>query len=151
MIREPERDNAGHFKKGHKGLTNSQVTRILMEYKDKRNEFTLGLFQRIESLGDSLINKAIDMAMEGNEKMLHFLLDRCINHNLINRLEKPLISKTVEDIDNSQQFIIEKMGEGTIEVNHGMNLVKTLSQKRDTINVRELEEQVKKIVSEEDK
>ncbi len=123
-------------------LTNPEITTILMEYKDRRNQFTLGLFQRIESLGDSLISKAVDMAMDGNEKMMLFLLERFINNNLINRLEKPLLSKRVEDIDNSQQFVIEKMGDGTLDVSHGMNLVKTLSLKRDTINVRELEEHV---------
>ncbi len=141
----------GKFQKGQSGnplgrITNPEVTKILMEYKDRRNQFTLGLFQRIESLGDSLVTKAVDMAMDGNEKMMTFLLERFINTNLINRLEKTLLSRTVEDIDNSQQFVIEKMGEGTIDVNHGMNLVKTLSLKRDTINVRQLEEQVGAII-----
>jgi len=143
--------NSGQFQKGQSGnpygkATNPEITRILMEHKDKRNQFTLGLFQRIESLGDSLVSKAVDMAMDGNEKMLTFMLEKFINNNLINRLEKPLLSKTVEDIDSSQQFVIEKMGEGTIDVSHGMNLVKTLSLKRDTINVRQLEEQVGRII-----
>lgn len=143
------RPNSGSFKKGHKVITNPELTSILMEYRDRKNQFTLSLFQRIESLGDSLITKAVDLAMNGNEKMMLFLLDKCINHNLINRLEKTLLSRTVTDIDNSQQFVIEKMGEGSIPVDHGITLVKVLSQKRDTINVRELEEQVKKIVDED--
>jgi hypothetical protein len=129
--------------------TNPEMTRILMEYKERRNQFTLALFSRIESLGDSLVSKAVDLAMSGNEKMLTFMLERCINNNFINRLERPLLSKTVEEIDSSQQFVIEKMGEGTLDVNHGMNLVKTLSLKRDTINVRRLEEQVERIMEDE--
>lgn len=147
----------GKFQKGQSGnpagrvATNPEMTKLLMEFRDKRNHFTLTLFHRIESLGDSLINKAIELAMSGNEKMLFFLLERCVNNNLINRLEKTLVSRTVEDIDNSQQFVIEKMGEGTIDVNHGINLVKTLSLKRDTINVRLLEEQVGQIIGDEDK
>lgn len=132
-----------------RSATNPEVTRILMEYKDRRNNFTLGLFRRIESLGDSLIDKTIEMAMQGNEKLMMFLLEKSVNNNLINRLEKPLLSKTVADIDNSQQLVIEKMGEGTLDVGHGMNLVKTLSIKRDTINVRLLEEQVQRIVGDE--
>lgn len=120
-----------------------------MEFKDKRNQFTLKLFDRIESLGDSLVSRAVDLAMAGNERMLTFLLEKCINTNLLNRLEQPLLSKTVEDIDNSQQLVIEKIGEGTLDVNYGMNLVKTLSLKRDTINVRKLEEQVEKIIEDE--
>lgn len=146
--------HSGQFQKGQSGnpygrATNPEITRILMEFKDRRNQFTLGLFQRIESLGDSLVTKAVDLAMDGNEKMLSFLLERYINNNLINRLEKPLLSRTVEDIDNSQQLVIEKMGEGTLDVGHGMNLVKTLSLKRDTINVRRLEQQVTEIVGDD--
>src|SRR6267154_2595412 len=138
--------NSGQFKPGQKArITNPEMTRILMEYKDRRNLFTLGLFQRIESVGDAIVSKAIDLALGGNEKMLTFLIDKCVNNNLINRLEKTLVSRTVEDIDNSQQFVIEKMGDGAIEVDHGMQLVKTLSLKRDTINVRELEEEVRKM------
>ncbi len=143
-----EKSKSYQFQKGVSGNpsgrapTNPEITRLLMEFKDRRNSFTLNLFSRIDSLGDSLISRAVDMAMDGNEKMMTFLLDRCLNHNLINRLEKPLLSKTVEDIDNSQQLVIEKIGEGTLDVTHGMNLVKTLSLKRDTINVRQLEEQV---------
>lgn len=139
------------LKKGRRRITNPELTSILMEYRDRKNEFTLSLFQRIESLGDSLITKAVDLAMNGNEKMLLFLLDKCINDNLANRLEKTVLSRTVKDIDNSQQFIIEKMGEGSIPIDHGMTLVKTLSLKRDTINVKELEDQVNNIVGEEDK
>jgi hypothetical protein len=152
----PKLRQPGQFQKGVSGnslggriTTNPEVTRILMEFKDRRNQFTLSLFQRIESLGDSLITKALELAMDGNEKMLFFLLDKCINNTLIHRLEKPLLSKTAEDIDESQQFIIEKMGEGTMDVVQGMNLVKTLSLKRDTINVRKLEEQVDSIVKED--
>lgn len=139
------------LKKGRRRITNPELTSILMEYRDRKNEFTLSLFQRIESLGDSLITKAVDLAMNGNEKMLLFLLDKCINDNLANRLEKTVLSRTVKDIDNSQQFIIEKMGEGSIPIDHGMTLVKTLSLKRDTINVKELEDQVNNIVGEDDK
>jgi hypothetical protein len=146
---EKYKPNSRKFK-SRRGVTNPELTSILMEYRDRKNEFTLSLFQRIESLGDSLINKALDLAIDGNEKMLLFLLDKCINPNLINRLEKTLLSRTVQDIDNSQQFIIEKMGEGSIPVDHGMTLVKTLSQKRDTINVRELEYEVNKIAAKED-
>jgi len=140
------RPNSGSFKMGNKTPTNPELTSILMEYRDRKNQFTLSLFQRIESLGDALITKAVDLAMGGNEKLLLFLLDKCINTNLINRLEKTLLSRTVEDIDSSTQFVIEKMGEGSIPVDHGVSLVKVLSQKRDTINVRELEEQVRKVV-----
>ena len=136
--------HSGMFHKGHK-LTNPEVTSLLMAYKDRRNQFTLSLFQRIESLGDDLINKALEMALAGNEKMMFFLLERCINSNLLNRLEKTLLSRTVENIDSSQQFVIEKMGEGTIEVQHGLSLLKGLSLKRDTINVKELEDDVNKI------
>lgn len=122
-----------------------QVTKLLMEFNDKREQFTVALFQRIESLGDALISNAFDMALAGNEKMMLLLLDMSINRNLFNRLEKPLECHTVEDIDNSMQFVIEKMGKGSISIEHGMNLVKTLMMKRDTINLRDVEEQVKAI------
>lgn len=145
----------GNFKKGQSGnpsgrppgASGSDITKVLMAYKTRRNEFTLGLFQRIESLGDALITKAVDVAMSGNEKMLAFLIDKCLNPNLINKLEKPIISKTVEDIDNSQQMVISNMGDGNIDMQHGMSLVKALSLKRDTINVKQLEDAVKEIVN----
>ena len=154
LVMEIKKDpikRGGKFQKGQSGnpagrKTNPEITRILMEFKDRRNNFTLALFDRIESVGDALISRAIDMAMEGNERMMFFLFDKCINSNLLSRLEKPLLSRTAEDIDNSQQFVIEKMGEGTIDASHGLNLVRTLSLKRDTINVRKLEEDVTKIV-----
>ena len=139
------------YKRTYTSRTNPELTKILMDYKLSRNEFTLGLYQRIESSRDAIVTKVIDLALEGNEKVLLYLMDKCVNHNLINRLEKTLVSRTVEDIDNSQQFVIEKMGEGSLEVGHGMNLVKTLALKRDTINVRELEDQVRSIVKDEKK
>lgn len=139
------------YKRTYTSRTNPELTKILMDYKLSRNEFTLGLYQRIESSRDAIVTKVIDLALEGNEKVLLYLMDKCVNHNLINRLEKTLVSRTVEDIDNSQQFVIEKMGEGSLEVGHGMNLVKTLALKRDTINVRELEDQVRSIVKDEQK
>ncbi len=139
------------YKRTYTSKTNPELTKILMDYKLSRNEFTLGLYQRIESSRDAIVTKVIDLALEGNEKVLLYLMDKCVNHNLINRLEKTLVSRTVEDIDKSQQFVIEKMGEGTLEVGHGMNLVKTLALKRDTINVRELEDQVRSIVKDEQK
>lgn len=150
-----DRDN-GKFQKGHtirpKGpMTHGELTKLIMEYKNNRNQFTLGLFQRIESLGDALVSKAVDMALEGNEKMMLFIMDKLINHNLINRLEKKLSSKSVEDIDASQQFIIEKMGDGELDVNYGQQLVKTLAIKRDTVDVKTLEGQVRKIMESENK
>lgn len=148
---EKDRVPKGDFKRSNPYKANSEVTKILMDYRMSRNEFTLGFFQRIESSRDAIVTKVIDMALEGNEKVLLYVMDRCMNHNLINRLEKTLVSRTVEDIDNSQQFVIEKMGEGSIDVTHGMNLVKTLALKRDTINVRELECQVRKVVENEQK
>lgn len=145
------------FKKGNvanpngrpKGpMTNAELTKLIMQHKENRNQFTLGLFQRIDSLGDSLVSKAVDMAMEGNERMMLFIMDKLVNTNLMNRLEKKLVSKTVEDIDNSQQFVIEKMGDGDIDIDYGHQLVKTLALKRETINVKQLEDQVRKIVDE---
>jgi hypothetical protein len=145
----------GYFKKGQSGnpsgrpvgASGSDITKVLMAYKTRRNDFTLALFQRIESIGDSLVTKAVDLAMAGNEKMLAFLLDKGINPNLINKLEKPIVSKTVEDIDNSQQMVISNMGSGNIDMQHGLNLVKALALKRDSINVRQLEDQVREIVN----
>ena len=146
-----KKPHPGRFKQGNPGrplgATGCELMSILRKYKDRRNEFTLSLLQRLDSIGDSLVSKAIDMALDGNEKMLTLLLERCMNHNLINRMDKPLVSRTVADIDDSQQRIVEKMGEGDIYIVYGVNLIKALSQKRDTINVRELEDQVNLIVS----
>jgi hypothetical protein len=154
------KEENGQFKKGYSGnpggkpkepLTSSELTKCIVEHKNNRNQFTLSLFRRIESTGDQLADKAIEMALEGNEKMMMFILDKLINPNLMNRLEKKLLSKTVADIDNSQQFVIEKMGDGELDVNYGQQLVKTLSLKRDTIDVKVLESEVRKIVNSDSK
>jgi len=151
-----DKDSNGKFVKGHSIRPkvyrgNGDITRLVMQYKENRNEFTMSLMSRAESLGETLLSKAIDMAMEGNDKMMLFLLDKLVNANLMNRLEKKLVSKTVKDIDNSQQFVIEKMGDGEIDVDYGHKLVKTLSLKRETINTKELEEQVMEVVEDKQK
>lgn len=85
-----------------------------------------------------IIKKSLEMAMEGNEKMIFMLWDKYYDPNLANVLGIKLKSKTAAEIDESQQIIIDKISEGEIDHDYGSNLVKTLAIKRDSSVVKDI-------------
>lgn len=119
------------------------------DLRQHRREFTAMSLSRIQSVGEALVSKAIELALNGNEKMIALLWDRFYDKNFLNKLETPLKTSTASEIDHSQEVIIEKMGLGEIDPEHGIVLSKALTMKRDSSLIKDLETQVNQIVGEQ--
>lgn len=123
-----------------KGLPNKCVSPSYI--RKNRWAFTTIVHERADEVAVQLINKTIDMALEGNEKMILMLWERYYDRNFANILEERLKSKTAEDIDDSQQAIIDKISGGDLDLDYGSNLVKTLAVKRDSSVVKTLADEL---------
>jgi hypothetical protein len=110
--------------------------------RECRIQFTEMTCNSFEEWAPMVIQKAIDLAKAGNEKMITMLWDRFFNPSILNI---SIQSSTASDIADSQGLIIEKMGDGTLDRTHALDLIKGLAIKRDSIITKDLEKAVQAI------
>lgn len=110
--------------------------------KPYKAQFTEIACEKSHDLAPKIIEKALQMAIDGNEKMITMLWDKFFDVKLYNQLNKRLASKTAADIAESQGAVIEAAGSGEIDVDYALSLVKALAVKRDSIIFKDLEDYV---------
>lgn len=135
------------FKKGESGnpkgrpvgCTSSFASRNLGPIKGKFTEYAIKNF---DNWAHESIEKTFELAKKGHERILLMLWDRFFCPSTLDLVLK---SKTVEDISESQSLVIDKMCRSEITREEAMDLIRTLSQRRETILVEDLERKIKEI------
>jgi hypothetical protein len=141
------REEDGRYKKGKSGNPDgSFATLPLYHLRELKRRFTSLSIERIDTVTPAVVSKVIEMALDGNEAMLKFLWSHMVDKNYLNSVAGQLKSKTADDIDQSQEMIIDQMTKGEIDVEHGLMLLKGFAIKRDSSLVKVLEAEVNEIV-----
>lgn len=112
--------------------------------RDCKGKFTGMAIRDFDDWALDVIHQTFEMAKSGNEKMILMLWERFFSPNM---LQETMPSETAQDIAVSQGLILAKMSEGSLDTAHGMNLLKGLTMKRDSMIVKELEQKVTEIQS----
>jgi hypothetical protein len=141
------RDDMGRFQKGYSGNPKgaSKAELPLTHLRRLRRQFTNMSIERVDTVTPALINKVIEMALAGHEGMIKLLWSHMVDKGYLNSITEQLKSKTADDIDMSQEIILDKMVTGEIDIEHGMLLQKAFAIKRDSSLVKVLEAEVNEI------
>lgn len=118
------------FKPGQSGNPNGRPKGI----KDRRTVFR----ELVEPHSDELVQKAIQMALDGDQQMLRLLLDRVLpakpKDDLISN--SFLVEGTMSD---QARNIIKMLSDGQLALSEGIGLLKTMNQQIDLIEYDEID------------
>jgi hypothetical protein len=107
--------------------------------RDKRTVFK----EMLEPKSSQLIQKAIEMALDGNEAMLRLLLDRVLPAKL---REDPMpINIKCDSLVGQSKIILEELAKGTITSSCAKNLMDTVSVEARIFETEELTKRLEKV------
>lgn len=99
----------------------------------------------IEPYKDALIEKAINLALDGNEAMLRLFLERMLppkpNDDTIN-IDIPFDLKKIQGVLESGELTLKAISEGTITPQQARIVLSALETQRKNIETSEIEERV---------
>ena len=123
------------FKTGQSGNPSGRPRGV----KDKRTAFK----ELIEPSSALLIQKAIEMALDGNEAMLRLLLDRVLPAKL---REDPIpINIKSEKLVGQSKIILDELAKGTITSSCAKNLMDTVAVEAKIIETEDLAKKLEEI------
>lgn len=132
------------FQKGKSGNINGRPKSLLpaSKLKECKAQFTAIAVEEVDNWAPRVIRKALEMAEDGDPKMIAMLWDKFFDIKCDNRISRWLGTQTAQQISDSEDVVISKIASGEIDQDYGLGLMKALATKRESIIVRDLESYV---------